>query len=81
MSMDLGVAVEDVLRLVSEVPKQLNYKCVFDNWLFTSSGLIVELKKMGILTVATINHNRLRGCTLKSDKELKELSKDWPWFV
>ncbi|XP_038123402.1 piggyBac transposable element-derived protein 3-like [Cyprinodon tularosa] len=65
----LGVAGEVVLRLVSEVPKGLNYRCYFNNW-FTSPELIVELKKMGIQTVATINRNRLRGCTLKSDKEL-----------
>lgn len=60
----LGVAGEVVLRLVSEVPKGLNYKCFFDNW-FTSPELIVELKKMVILTVATINRNRLCGCTPK----------------
>lgn len=67
----LGVAGEVVLRLVSEVPKGLNYKCFFDNW-FTYPELIVELKKMGILTVATINRNRLFVCTLKSDKELSK---------
>lgn len=70
----LGVAGEVVLRLVSEVPKGLNYKCFFDNW-FTSPELIVELKKMGILTVATINRNRLRGCTFKSDKELSKAGR------
>ncbi|XP_055087231.1 piggyBac transposable element-derived protein 3-like [Periophthalmus magnuspinnatus] len=70
----LGVAGEVVLRLVSEVPKGLNYKCYFDNW-FTSPELIVELKKMGILTVATINRNRVRGCTLKSDKELSKAGR------
>uniref|UniRef100_A0A3B3S9X1 PiggyBac transposable element-derived protein domain-containing protein n=1 Tax=Paramormyrops kingsleyae TaxID=1676925 RepID=A0A3B3S9X1_9TELE len=70
----LGVAGEVVLRLISEVPKGLNYKCFFDNW-FTSPELIVELKKMGILTVATINRNRLRGCTLKSDKELSKAGR------
>ncbi|KAK7135513.1 hypothetical protein R3I94_014246 [Phoxinus phoxinus] len=70
----LGVAGEVVLRLVSEVPKGLNYKCFFDNW-FTSPELIVELKKMGILTVATIKRNRLRGCTLKSDKELSKAGR------
>ncbi|XP_042610676.1 piggyBac transposable element-derived protein 3-like, partial [Cyprinus carpio] len=70
----LGVAGEVVLRLVSEVPKGLNYKCFFDNW-FTSPELIVELKKMGILTVATINRNCLRGCTLKSDKELSKAGR------
>uniref|UniRef100_A0A8C1TF05 PiggyBac transposable element-derived protein domain-containing protein n=1 Tax=Cyprinus carpio TaxID=7962 RepID=A0A8C1TF05_CYPCA len=69
----LGVAGEVVLHLVSEVPKGLNYKCFFDNW-FTSPELIVELKKMGILTVAT-NRNRLRGCTLKSDKELSKAGR------
>ncbi|KAI5629009.1 piggyBac transposable element-derived protein 3-like, partial [Silurus asotus] len=70
----LGVACEVVLRLVSEVPKGLNNKCFFDNW-FTSPELIVELKKMGILTVATINRNRLRVCTLKSDKELSKAGR------
>nr|XP_005159764.1 piggyBac transposable element-derived protein 3-like [Danio rerio] len=67
----LGVAGEVVLRLVSDIPKGLNYKCFFNNW-FPSPELIVVLKKMVILTVATINRNRLRGCTLKSDKELSK---------
>uniref|UniRef100_UPI00358E4A90 piggyBac transposable element-derived protein 2-like n=1 Tax=Myxine glutinosa TaxID=7769 RepID=UPI00358E4A90 len=65
----LGVGGEVVLRLLAEIPKGLNYKCFFDNW-FTSPELLVELKKMGILAVATINRNRLRGCVLKTDKEL-----------
>uniref|UniRef100_UPI00358E218E piggyBac transposable element-derived protein 3-like n=1 Tax=Myxine glutinosa TaxID=7769 RepID=UPI00358E218E len=65
----LGVGGEVVLRLLAEIPKGLNYKCFFNNW-FTSPELLVELKKMGILAVATINRNRLRGCVHKTDKEL-----------
>uniref|UniRef100_A0A3B4GR65 PiggyBac transposable element-derived protein domain-containing protein n=1 Tax=Pundamilia nyererei TaxID=303518 RepID=A0A3B4GR65_9CICH len=65
----LGVAGEVVLRLVSEVPKGLNYKCFFDNW-FTSPELVVELKKMGILTASTINRNRLLKYEKTSGKSI-----------
>ena len=68
---DRGLLVggEVVLRLVQDIPKGLNYKCFIDNW-FTSPELLAELKQMGILAVATIGRSRLRGCVLKSDKEL-----------
>ncbi|KAG1955331.1 hypothetical protein F2P79_008425 [Pimephales promelas] len=65
---------DPIATVIGQVPKGLNYKCFFDNW-FTSPELIVELKKMGILTVATINRNRLRGCTLKSDEELSKAGR------
>ena len=74
MSVDLVVPVKLCFVFYQEFQKDLNYKCFFDNW-FTSPELIVELKKMGIPTVATINRNRLCGCTLKSDKELSKAGR------
>ncbi|XP_065059506.1 piggyBac transposable element-derived protein 2-like [Rhopilema esculentum] len=37
-----------------------------------SQNLCLVLKERGILTTATIRNNRLAGCTLKSEKEMKK---------
>ena len=43
----------------------------FDNW-FSTISLFIYLKKLDILACGTIRANRLQGCTLKSNKELKK---------
>ena len=60
-----------VMKLCENVPKSCNYKVFFDNW-FSTLDLCLELKANGILTAATIRENRLAGCTLKAEKELKK---------
>ncbi|KAG0414983.1 hypothetical protein HPB47_007864 [Ixodes persulcatus] len=59
-----------VMRLVEHLPKFKNFKCFFDNY-FTSVPLLRELKAVGIWAVGTIRANRLQGCALKSEKEMR----------
>ena len=42
----------------------------FDNW-FTTLDLLLYLKQKGILACGTIRANRLKGCPLKENKEMK----------
>eukprot|EP00795_Rhopilema_esculentum_P011163 gene11163-20060_t len=60
-----------VLKLCENVLTGCNYKVFFDNW-FATLDLCLVLKERGILTTATIRNNRLAGCTLKSEKEMKK---------
>ena len=48
-------------------------KC-FDNW-FCTMQLLLTMQSLGIPTTATSRANRLAGCPLKSDKELKKDSR------
>ena len=67
---DLSVSANVVLRLVEKLPNDKNFKLYFDNW-FSSVDLVFLLKERSIWSVATIRPNRLKGCTLASDNELK----------
>nr|XP_047122949.1 piggyBac transposable element-derived protein 3-like [Hydra vulgaris] len=60
-----------VLRLAERIPKNLNFKLCFDNW-FCTLSLCLKLKKIGILTTATIRTNRIAKCPLLSEKDLKK---------
>ena len=59
------------LRLIKNVPKDKNYKLFYDN-LFSSLTLSSELKKDGIQCLSTVRKNRLNGCVLKDEKDLKK---------
>ncbi|KAL3176247.1 hypothetical protein MRX96_010567 [Rhipicephalus microplus] len=48
-----------------------NIKCYMDNC-FTSVKLLLELKEIGILASGTIRGNRLAGCVLRTDEEMKK---------
>lgn len=63
-----------VLKLSESLPPGQNFKLYFDNW-FTFLELQLELRTRGIWSVGTIRSNRLRGCNLKSEKELKETGR------
>ena len=63
-------AENSVLRLVQNIPKHQNYKVFFDNW-FSTFPLLLKLQSIGILATATFRINRLAGCPLMSDKNLK----------
>ena len=68
-----------VIKLCETLPKGQNFKMYFDNW-FTFLELQLMLKSWNIWSVGTIRANRLRGCSLKSEKELKKEgrgSSDW----
>ncbi|KAH8027388.1 hypothetical protein HPB51_005154 [Rhipicephalus microplus] len=67
----LGLGGSVVMRLVEHIPKAQNIKCYMDNY-FTSVKLLLELKEIGILASGTIRGNRLAGCVLKTDKEMKK---------
>ncbi|KAH8035586.1 hypothetical protein HPB51_007769 [Rhipicephalus microplus] len=67
----LGLGGSVVMRLVESLPKAQNIKCYMDNY-FTSVKLFLELKKIGILASGTIRGNRLAGCVMKTDKEMKK---------
>lgn len=70
----IGISGDVVLRLTQGLPAEGNYKVFMDNW-FTSYQLVVELKKRGLLSVGTVRPNRVPGCTLKKDDELKKAGR------
>ena len=49
-------------------------KLYFDNW-FTFLELQLQLHTLAIWSVGTVTSNRLRGCILKSEKELKKMGR------
>ncbi|KAL1440946.1 hypothetical protein MTO96_008992 [Rhipicephalus appendiculatus] len=67
----LGLGGSVVLRLCEKLPKGRNFKCFFDNY-FTSVNLLRELRTAGIQATGTIRGNRLMGCNLKNEKELRK---------
>ena len=67
---ELGLGGKVVTLLCREISAPSNSIVYFDNF-FCSLELIHLLKqKYGIRSLGTIRNNRLRGCILKSDKEL-----------
>ncbi|XP_072144956.1 piggyBac transposable element-derived protein 3-like isoform X1 [Dermacentor andersoni] len=67
----LGLGGCVVMRLVESFPQHRNLKLFFDNY-FTSVLLLRELKGIGILATGTIRCNRLLGCKLKGEKEMRK---------
>ena len=67
---DLGQSSNIVIMLSEVVPSNRNHLLYCDNW-FTSLQLQLELRKRGIFCLGTVRSNRLRGCKLLTDKELK----------
>lgn len=59
-----------VLRLVRNLPEDKNFKVYFDNW-FTSVDLVAALAEKHLWAVATVRRDRLGGCNLTSDTDLK----------
>ena len=57
-------------QLLEEIPKNQNYRVFFDNW-FSTLPLLIKLHSMGILSAATLRSNRIVGCPLMSDKDLR----------
>ena len=60
-----------VLKLSEGIPKHQNHLLFFDNW-FSTMNLMLLLKSEGIFTTATFRANRLNGCPLSADKDLKK---------
>ena len=63
-----------VVKLCETLPKGMNFKLYFDNW-FTFLELRLMLRSWGIWTVGTLRSNRIRGATLKTEKELKKAGR------
>ncbi|KAK2725484.1 hypothetical protein QYM36_000093 [Artemia franciscana] len=68
-----------VMRLLRSLEPKLGHKIVFDN-LFSTVDLVFHLKEIGYDCVGTIHQNRLSGCELMEEKELKRFRPehvDW----
>ena len=63
-----------VALLSQTLPQNIGHSLFFDNF-FNFLELQKYLKSIGIWSVGTLRSNRLRGCPLKSDKELKKLGR------
>ena len=70
----LSKTTETVLRMTSNVPERKNYKVFADN-LFTSLPLVNILKERGIFYTGTVRMNRLKGCSLSSEADLKKTGR------
>jgi hypothetical protein len=57
--------------MCKSLPDGKNYKIFADNF-FTSMPLLVKLKEKSFHFVGTVRANRLKGCDLKTEKELKK---------
>ncbi|KAL3187662.1 hypothetical protein MRX96_024701 [Rhipicephalus microplus] len=68
---DLGASSNDVLELSLSIPENKNYLLFFDNW-FTFIKLLVSLHQRGIPALGTARANRISGCRLPSDAEMKK---------
>ena len=64
-------AEESVSGTASEKPK---LSVIFGSY-FSAFPLLMNLHSMGIPTAATFRTNRIAGCLLKADKDLKKSSK------
>ena len=60
-----------VLRLIEKLPKNQNFKLFFDNW-FCSLQLCLQLKSLGFQVTATIRADRVKGCPLPTEKDIKK---------
>lgn len=67
----LGVGGEVVLQMTSKLAEGKNFKIFADNF-FTNLALVKALKEKGMWFIGTVRVNRLKGCKLKTEKELKQ---------
>ncbi|GBP08086.1 hypothetical protein EVAR_2891_1 [Eumeta japonica] len=72
---DVGVSSNVVTRLISTVPRNVNYKILFDNW-FNSIKLQIYLYKNGLLSLRTIRMNRVPNADMPTEKVLKIIGRD-----
>ena len=66
---DLGPSSNSVLQLAECIPSFRNHKLYMDNW-FSSIALYKHLATRGIWCTGTVQANRLRGLTFRTDKQL-----------
>ncbi|XP_040073998.1 piggyBac transposable element-derived protein 2-like [Ixodes scapularis] len=68
---DIGASGSIVIKLAQCVQPQLGHLLYFDNW-FTSLKLLVTLAQRGIYALGTVRANRLQGCKMATDTELRK---------
>ena len=66
--------VDTVLKLYRHIPNNKGYKPYFDND-FTYTKLLLELQSKIIWAAGTLRSHRMRGCILKSEKDLEKYSR------
>ena len=59
-----------IMRLVKEIPRNQNFQVCLNNW-FSTLPLLIRLHEMRILATETFRSNRIGGCPLMCDKDLK----------
>ncbi|MCI4395549.1 hypothetical protein PGIGA_G00181870 [Pangasianodon gigas] len=67
---DIGASSNIVLTLSSIIPDNISHKLFFDNW-FSSVDLQMLLEKRKIHCLSTVRTNRLAGCCLPTDQDIK----------
>ena len=72
--LSLPKCAQVVARLCKDLPSNRNHQVFFDNW-FTTLDLLIYLKKKGILASGTVRSNRLQGCPLQSNSEMKKAGR------
>ncbi|KAF2887506.1 hypothetical protein ILUMI_18667 [Ignelater luminosus] len=70
MFSDTGAISNIVLRMAEAIPQHCNHLLYFDNW-FSSSNLFIELAKVDIGALGTVQINRYLGLTFSSDLTMK----------
>jgi len=68
---ELGQGADVVLQLTETLPTDKCYKVFADNF-FTSVPLIEKLQERGMHYFGTVRPNRLPGCVLQNESELKK---------
>ena len=68
---NLQKSAQIVASLCKHLPSHAKHKLFFDNW-FTTLDLLIFLKRRGILACGTIRANRLQGCPLATNNEMKK---------
>ena len=71
---ELGQGADVVLKLASTLPHHVNHKIFADN-LFTGVPLLMKIKENGMHYVGTVRNNRIPGCKLQDEKQLKKTGR------
>lgn len=70
----LQKSAQVVAQLCQHLPPNSSHQLFFDNW-FTTMDLLIYLNNKGILACGTVCSNRLPGCSLQSNKEIKKAGR------
>lgn len=70
----LSKSAMNVINMTTNIPDGKNFKVFADNF-FTSLALVEALKARDIFYVGTVRVNRLKGCPLQNEKELKKVGR------